>query len=231
MAKCKHGKQAYICKDCGGKGICKHGRQRYFCKDCGGKGICEHGRLKGRCKEGKCGGRWLCPHHKVKYYCQACKGQGICEHGRQKRTCREPGCDGGDICVHGTRKSLCKEGCGGGSLCEHNKPKNRCNVCDPVGYLSNLLGNRTREALKGDKKERSLWYLGCTIKEFMEHIESTFKPGMCWGNHGDLWHIDHVVPIKYENPTLEQVVQRLHWTNTQALYKTENIAKGNHFVG
>ena len=53
---------------------------------------------------------------------------------------------------------------------------------------------------------------------------------MNWQNHGKLWHIDHKIPLKYNNPTLEEVIQRLHYTNTQPLYATENIAKGNRFI-
>ena len=49
---CPHGRQRYICKECGGKGICEHGRLRSQCKECGGSGICEHGRVRSRCKEG-----------------------------------------------------------------------------------------------------------------------------------------------------------------------------------
>ena len=38
----------------GGHKKCKHGRQRWYCKECGGGGICEHGRRRSQCKE--CGG-------------------------------------------------------------------------------------------------------------------------------------------------------------------------------
>ena len=38
----------------GGHKKCKHGRQRWYCKECGGGGICEHGQRRCRCKE--CGG-------------------------------------------------------------------------------------------------------------------------------------------------------------------------------
>ena len=41
----------------GGHKKCKHGRQRWYCKECGGGGICEHGRRRSRCKE--CGGSSL----------------------------------------------------------------------------------------------------------------------------------------------------------------------------
>ena len=62
---------------------------------------------------------------------------------------------------------------------------------------------------------------------------------MTWGNHGkgpDTWQIDHIVPIKYPGkdggePTLEEVAERLHWTNCQPMWTAENIAKGNRFIG
>jgi 5-methylcytosine-specific restriction endonuclease McrA len=62
---------------------------------------------------------------------------------------------------------------------------------------------------------------------------------MTWDNHGmgpDTWQIDHIVPIKYPGkdggvPTLEEVAERLHWTNCQPLWTADNIAKGNRFIG
>jgi len=73
-------------------------------------------------------------------------------------------------------------------------------------------------------------YVGCTIEEFKAHIEAQFKEGMSWDNHGK-WHIDHIIPLKYNNPTIEETIERLHYTNTQPLWATDNIAKGNRFIG
>jgi hypothetical protein len=78
-------------------------------------------------------------------------------------------------------------------------------------------------------------YLGCTIQNFMAHIESQFKDNMDWTNHGE-WHIDHVIPLTYkENPedvlTEDITIERLHYTNTQPLWAADNIAKGNRFIG
>jgi hypothetical protein len=57
---------------------------------------------------------------------------------------------------------------------------------------------------------------------------------MTWDNFGD-WEIDHVIPIMYKQdgvvPSLEEVGKRLHYTNTQALWKVENMKKGNRYVG
>ena len=52
-------------------------------------------------------------------------------------------------------------------------------------------------------------------------------------NHGE-WHIDHKIPLKYkhngETPSLEEVAKRLHYINTQPLWASENMSKGNRYV-
>lgn len=93
-----------------------------------------------------------------------------------------------------------------------------------------IVRSRTYQALKSDKDEKSMEYLGCTIEEFKAHIEEQFTEGMTWDNHGE-WHIDHIVPLKYENPSIEEVAERLHYINTQPLWASENIAKGNRYIG
>ena len=118
--------------------------------------------------------------------------------------------------------------------CEHNTSKRICKICDPQGHLRHIVSSRIRHALKSDKTDRSIEYLGCTIEEFKSHIENQFKENMTWENLGD-WHIDHIVPIKFkkngQNPTLEDVIERLHWKNTQPMWAKDNIAKGNRFIG
>jgi len=58
---------------------------------------------------------------------------------------------------------------------------------------------------------------------------------MTWENIGE-WEIDHITPMKFrEYPeeiiTLEMTVERLHYTNTQALWRAENKSKGNRYRG
>ena len=68
----------------------------------------------------------------------------------------------------------------------------------------------------------------------MEHIELRFKEGMTWENHGNgegKWNIDHIIPLKYDNPTLEEQIERLHYTNLQPLWSDDNLKKGNRFIG
>lgn len=118
--------------------------------------------------------------------------------------------------------------------CEHNIQKRQCKICDPQGHLRGIVSSRIHKALKSDKTDHSIEYLGCTIEEFKTHIENQFKENMTWANFGT-WHIDHVVPVKYkkdnQDPTLEDVIERLHWSNTQPLWANDNRLKGNRFIG
>lgn len=69
--------------------------------------------------------------------------------------------------------------------------------------------------------------LGCTIEEFRKHIESQFKEGMTFENHGKKgWHLDHIIPIS-KATTEEEVIKLNHYTNFQPLWWHENISKGN----
>lgn len=114
--------------------------------------------------------------------------------------------------------------------CCHGIFKGSCRVCDPLGHLRRIVARRIHHALGNDKSQSSLEYLGCNISTFKEHIGKSFKEGMSWENHGE-WEIDHIIPIMYKQddvkPSLSEVGKRLHYTNTQALWKHENRSKYN----
>ena len=226
--KCQHGKRKNLCKDCGGSEICQHQKIKSYCKDCGGAQICEHNRVRSSCKD--CGGGSICEHQRIRSTCKNCGGGSICSHDKVRSKCLE--CGGGSICSHDKVRSICKE-CKGGSICQHDKERRRCEECDPTGHLGSIVRNRTYQALKQNKDLHSTEYLGCTTEELKKHIESQFKEGMSWKNYGE-WHIDHKIPLKYKqdgiSPTLEEVAKRLHYNNTQPLWASDNISKGNRYI-
>jgi hypothetical protein len=118
--------------------------------------------------------------------------------------------------------------------CSHNTWKKTCKVCSPNGYLNSIVRCRIHDALKCKKSKKSHEYLGCDIPTFREHLEKSFKEGMTWENQGD-WHIDHIIPVLYKQdgvaPSSEEVGKRLHYTNCQAMWASENIKKGNRYCG
>ena len=52
-----------------------------------------------------------------------------------------------------------------------------------------------------------------------------------WDNYGTEWEFDHIIPIAYNNPTKEEVIDRLSFDNVQPLSIKENQSKGNRFIG
>lgn len=64
--------------------------------------------------------------------------------------------------------------------------------------------------------------LGCSIREWSEHLQSQFKEGMTWDNHGRTgWHIDHVIP-KHKFRLPEEANQCFHYTNTRPRWAKDN---------
>jgi len=178
---------------------------------------CEHHREKTRCRE--CCGGAFCEHQRIKYKCKHCKGVSICEHQRQRYECVD--CDGNGICEHRRQRSSCKE-CSGTSICEHQTYRYYCRICNLSNYVKRNIMRRMYMVLGYADFE----YLGCTIEEFMAHIEGEFTEGMSWENYGE-WHIDHIKPLGAKDLTEEEIIERFEFTNTQPLWAYDNKAKHN----
>ena len=74
--------------------------------------------------------------------------------------------------------------------------------------------------------------LGCSIQEFIEHLQTLFTEGMTLENHGnceECWHIDHIIPISSAK-TEEEIIKLNHYTNLQPLWSRENMSKGNKLI-
>ena len=97
--------------------------------------------------------------------------------------------------------------------------------------LTILLRQRLCKAVKGGYKSGSaVADLGCSIEEFHSYLESKFKEGMSWDNHGE-WEIDHIRPLcSFNLVNREELLQACHYTNMQPLWKLENIRKSGKLV-
>lgn len=72
--------------------------------------------------------------------------------------------------------------------------------------------------------------LGVSIREFKLHIQSQFRDGMSWSNHGE-WELDHIRPIASFD-LRDEAQQRLcfHFTNFQPLWASENRKKADKYA-
>ena len=128
---------------------------------------------------------------------------------------------------HGiSRQSRCRKCPTASGICVHSRRRRRCAVCCPGGYLSHISGVRVRSSLK-NKNRKSCEYLGCSIIEYKKYIENQMTDDMTWENI----HIDHTIPLRYNNPTEEELIKRLHFSNTAPMLASQNLSKGARYTG
>ena len=201
---------------------CQHGKQcKSKCKDCLGisvnKGKCS------RCKKKFDGDELELFNGKPLQTCLECRYKSNCPHNQRiKKNCK--------ICKNNYTKELRIR-----LKCIHSKRNDICIICNPIEALKSKMRIYVSRAIKQKRGYKSsIKYIGCSVEKLKEHLEKQFKEGMTWENHGK-WHIDHIIPVKYkengQEPTLEEVIKRLHYTNLQPLWAEENMSKGNRYIG
>lgn len=70
-------------------------------------------------------------------------------------------------------------------------------------------------------------HIDMNVLEFRKHIEAQMLPGMTWENYRKEWVIDHIVALKYFDPT-SQTDMALCWNynNLKPSWADHNHAKG-----
>ncbi len=98
--------------------------------------------------------------------------------------------------------------------------------------IKKRLQGRINQALKNKSKTlRTVQLLGCSVQQFIEHIEKLFKLGMNWDNYGE-WHIDHIIPCYVFNLIdINQQKKCFNFKNLQPLWAIENRQKSNKMQG
>jgi len=106
----------------------------------------------------------------------------------------------------------------------------RINGC-PIYSMKIRVRRRLLHAFKAAglrKNTRTEKMLGCTFKQFTNHIEKQFADGMSWDNRGE-WHLDHIVPLSCAT-TIEGLEKLSHYKNIRPLWATDNRAKSDNLV-
>lgn len=116
-------------------------------------------------------------------------------------------------------ESICKQ------QVEYLRKKRRT---DPAAAMKIRMQSRIRDSLfaVGAKKNSTTeQMLGCSIGEFIRHIELQFLPGMSWDNRSE-WHIDHIVPCATAK-SVEELESLFHFTNLRPLWAADNLVKSD----
>lgn len=94
--------------------------------------------------------------------------------------------------------------------------------------MRNIVRSAIRRVSKNNIKHSStITQIGCDDVFFKQYIESKFKKGMTWDNHGK-WHVDHIIPCsKFDLTDPAQQKMCNHYSNLQPLWAKDNLKKRN----
>lgn len=113
------------------------------------------------------------------------------------------------------------------------KNRRKCIDCereDPVEKCKRYIRTRIYNCLLHRKSQSSIEYLGCCGTEYIEWI-SNYNPIYNLDNYGEIWHVDHVIPISTFNmDSKEDQMIAFNWRNTMPLSKEENLSKNNKII-
>lgn len=104
---------------------------------------------------------------------------------------------------------------------------------DDFYKISTILRASTRNFLINQpKKSKYTDIIGCSSEQFRKYIKSLFKEGMSFENYGNIWEIDHIIPLRsFDLTDNEQYLRAAHYSNIQPLFKCKNRTKGDKING
>jgi hypothetical protein len=98
----------------------------------------------------------------------------------------------------------------------------------PWTAIASNLRTRIYETLVGRTRYGSMpALLGCSVDQFLGHLEINFQAEMTWENYGSFWHVDHRRPCaSFDLTKPEEQRACFNWKNLQPLEAVKNLSKG-----
>lgn len=99
----------------------------------------------------------------------------------------------------------------------------------PQNRMIYVIRNSIRRGFKGGSKSaRTEKLLGCPFAFFIDYIMSKCPPNFTMENFGEVWVLDHVVPIShFDMSDPQQVAKGCHYSNFQPLSREDNLIKSD----
>jgi hypothetical protein len=114
----------------------------------------------------------------------------------------------------------------------HNRLKCKdCERDEPVEKFKRYIRTRIYNCLRNkNKTKHSVEYLGCSPVEYLKWMLN-YNENYNLDNHGEVWHIDHIIPLSKFNLNDEnQQLIAFNWRNTMPLSASENLSKNNKII-
>ena len=113
----------------------------------------------------------------------------------------------------------------------HNRLKCKdCERDDPTEKLKRYVRSRIYSCLNGNKTKQTHEYLGCSPTEYSKWLLNNTN-NFTLENYGQVWHIDHVIPLcRFDVKNEQECLIAFNWRNTTSLLAKENLAKNRKIL-
>lgn len=150
------------------------------------------------------------PNNKICKYCNCEKDKNLFRRNRLK--CRK--------CENKERSLLVRE--------QKLKDKNykfRLLMCSRINFILKKINKK--------KDNKTISYLNCSLDYFANWLNFCFKKKktFTFENHGEIWDIDHVIPVsKFDFTDKNNITLCFSWFNLMPLESSKNRSKGNKIL-
>ena len=130
--------------------------------------------------------------------------------------------------------------------CEHDKATYQCAICKPESYVLKVITKRIGRALTMEERAGRITadLMGCSIPELIEYLQPQLDElGLTWADYVDRWVLDYRLQFgqsddakyrkgcqdktgRWVKATVEQKVERLHYTNLKLKMSDPKWARG-----
>ena len=98
-----------------------------------------------------------------------------------------------------------KERCAVKDRDAYNARRRQLRRSDPIQRLHNNISRSVRSSLSSGKDGKT-WcvIVGYDAQTLRKHLERQFINGMTWENYGEVWQVDHILPLKHFGKTFHE---------------------------
>lgn len=115
---------------------------------------------------------------------------------------------------------------------KRNKRNKLRRVEDPMFAIKESMKVRIFDLLKNVKVDKCNDLFGASKAQMMKWLEYQFTENITWDNFGDVWQVDHVIPIAFFDISVrEEHFLCFNWTNLTPLRKELNCSKSDSIDG
>lgn len=103
---------------------------------------------------------------------------------------------------------------------------------DPHYKIVSTMRVRLNKVLDGNRKDKhTKEFIGCDLNTLIKWFEFLFTDEMTINNHGEIWHMDHVLPCAtFDMEDGDEQSRCFHWSNIRPLIAIENLKKGDRIT-